>query len=540
MSSLLKNLLGNGSKDQETVEAMRTILREMEQERGRHEQVVERVQAAIERLEQLGEPIAKAGNDVDAMTSSLSELKQRLAALAQLADQYQAVAERAEVLAQDQGRSEARIAEVVGNAQQITATYEQIGGKLDLALDLKDRIEAFLEVDRPFQLLRGDADGIRTQIESTGEQMARLREQHDRLLDGHKLALSKMEALDRRREDLGRDLQDKERRVSGVEQAVRGMDGIQQTVEDVRRQVGTLKALGDSVAQKTAGLEAQRDAVDSAVARADQLDRTMRQIDTGMRQVEENERTLNAVQEQVTSLQKLHETVVDRSGEIAQLQRQADQQAQSTRQDLATVRGEMKKTMEAFEFESKGMESVGQRVADLRGELSDLEARFKGVSESSLVAGELRSQTQSLTVQLQGLTTGVGHVDDGPSVPCATSASRRPASSRHGRGSMRRSRTSSDWRAPTPRSRTRWSSRSLRTARSCGCGRTNPRPCRGWPAWRSRWAIWKARPPSCARWVPRSRRPRRRPTVSRSRLGPWTHGGSSWTGCTAGSATSRR
>ena len=151
-----------------TREAMQAILHEMQQERGRNEKVIERVQEAVERLEQLGEPVEKAGSDVVALTASLSQLDQRLTALAQLAERYQAVAERAEVLAQDQGRSEAQIAAVTASSQQLTATYEQIGGKLDLALELKDRIEAFLEVDRPFQLLRGDADGIRAQIEGTG------------------------------------------------------------------------------------------------------------------------------------------------------------------------------------------------------------------------------------------------------------------------------------------------------------------------------------------------------------------------------------
>ena len=119
-----------------------------------------------------------------------------------------------------------------------------------------------------------------------------MREQHERLMDAHKLATSKMEALDRRRDDLGRELQDKERRVVSVEQSLRGMDGIQRTVDEVKREIGTLKALGDNVSQKTAALEAQRDAADRALAEADKLDRAMRQLDAGVRQQVENEKSL--------------------------------------------------------------------------------------------------------------------------------------------------------------------------------------------------------------------------------------------------------
>src|SRR5439155_23217621 len=134
-----------------------------------------------------------------------------------------------------------------------------------------------------------------------------------------------------RRDDLGRSLQDKERRVASVEQAVHGMDGIQHTVDDVKREIGTLKALGDSVAQKTAALEAQREAVERALAQADHLDRAMRQIDAGVRQQQENERALGTLQESVAAVRTLHESVVERSNAISQLQHEIDERTQATR-----------------------------------------------------------------------------------------------------------------------------------------------------------------------------------------------------------------
>ncbi len=221
-----------------------------------------------------------------------------------------------------------------------------------------------------------------------------------------------MEALDRRREELSRDLQDKERRVASVEQSLRGMDGVQHTVDDVRRELGTLKTLGDFITQKSAALEAQREVVENALARADNLERAVRQIDAGVRQQQENEKTLGAVQDQVAALQALHESVLERSREIGQLQREAGERAQSTRQDLAVVRDEMKNTVERFDFEAKSLESVSQRVADLRGALADFENRFKGVSESSVTVAGLKTQTEALTAQLQTLSGQAGQIDE--------------------------------------------------------------------------------------------------------------------------------
>ena len=153
--------------------------------------------------------------------------------------------------------------------------------------------------------------------------------------------------------------------------------------------MGTLKAMTDFVAQKTASLEAQREAADRVLAQASELERAMRQIDAGVRQQQENEKTFRALQDQVASLRTLHEAVIDRSAEISQLQREVDERTQAARHDLAAMSGETKKSVERFDFERRGLESVTQRLADLRASLSDCEDRFKGLSESKVAAREL-------------------------------------------------------------------------------------------------------------------------------------------------------
>jgi hypothetical protein len=52
MAPLLKNLLGNGSKDRELAEEMRAILNEMQEERSRCE--ADRPRASADHLQQLG------------------------------------------------------------------------------------------------------------------------------------------------------------------------------------------------------------------------------------------------------------------------------------------------------------------------------------------------------------------------------------------------------------------------------------------------------------------------------------------------------
>src|SRR5258708_5796542 len=159
------------------------------------------------------------------------------------------------------------------------------------------------------------------------------------------------------------------------------MDGVRHTVDDVKREMVTLKSLGDSVSQKTAALEAHREAVERALAQAENLERAMKSIDNGVRQQIENEKVLHGLSDEVGQLRTLNEEVVERSRDMARLQRQTDEQASAIRHEMAAAQDQMKNAVERFDFESKGLESVSQRVADLRGTLSDFENRYRGLRE---------------------------------------------------------------------------------------------------------------------------------------------------------------
>ena len=180
---MLRNLLGNSSKDRELAEEMRAALKEMRQERERFAALLESSSSAADRLHELGDPIAKASGDVDDVTARLREMEQRFDAVVTIAAQIQDLDQRSEGLVQNQKQADDHIAHVLEDSQRIRTVFEELSGKVDLAVGLKERLESFLEVEKPFQLLRGEADALRGQVEGTGEHLSRLREQHERLID---------------------------------------------------------------------------------------------------------------------------------------------------------------------------------------------------------------------------------------------------------------------------------------------------------------------------------------------------------------------
>jgi len=409
---MLKNLLGNSSRDKELAEEVRAVLQEMREERERFELLLTGSQDAAESLTRLSEPVARVAGDVEAIATKLGSLQQRVDSVSALAEQIQALDELSQGLIERQTRAEEQIASAVEDSHRIRTVFEELAQKTDLAESLRGRLEAFLEVEKPFKMLQGDADGVRTQIEGATEQLGRVREQHDRLMDAHKLGTSKMEALDRRREELSRDLQDKERRVVDVEHVVREMDGIRQTVNDVKRSMGSLKTLSDSVAQKISAVEAQKEAVERALAQSENLERAMRQLDLGVKQQQENEKSLVATMVQVEALAELHENVLERSSEISQLERQSGEQIGGIKDQLSAARDEVKNAVERFDFEGKGLESASQRVADLRSALSEFEGRYRTLSEAGMAVRELTAQAQVLAPRIQELKADVARIDE--------------------------------------------------------------------------------------------------------------------------------
>jgi chromosome segregation ATPase len=403
---------GNSSaRDKELTEEMRAVLAEMKSEREKFERLIDSSATAVERLTALEAPIVKAAGDVDEVVSRLDATERRFDAVGALAGQVGGLEEKIQFLVAGHEDAMTQITSAVTDAHEVRTVFEELKLKVDLAEDLRTRLDAFLEVEKPFKLLLDEAQDIRGQIDSTTEQLGRLREQHDRLMDTHKTATQKMEALDRRRDELSRDLTDKERRVVAVEHIVKEMDAIRQTVNDTKRSMGTLKTLTDSVAQKTSAVEAQRDAVDRALAQADALEREMRQLDAAVRQQQDNEKSLAALADQVAVLQTLHQDVLDRSTEIQDVQRQSTEQTGAIRDAMGAARDEVKNAVERLEFEARGLESVSHRVADLRSALTEFEGRFRELTNSAETVRELTAQTRILEPQIAALREDAAKID---------------------------------------------------------------------------------------------------------------------------------
>src|SRR5262245_30356023 len=176
--ALLKNLFGDGSKDRELTEDMRAVLKEMREEREKFARLLETSHSAADTLHELGDPIAKASTDVEAVLVRMGDVEPQLAMLANLTGQIESLSEQANGLQGDQERTTEHMKTVLQDSTTIRQVFEELREKVDLAVNLRERLETFLEVEKPFSLIHGEADALRGQVESTSEHLGRIREQH--------------------------------------------------------------------------------------------------------------------------------------------------------------------------------------------------------------------------------------------------------------------------------------------------------------------------------------------------------------------------
>jgi hypothetical protein len=141
-----------------------------------------------------------------------------------------------------------------------------------------------------------------------------------------------------------------------------------------------MKAAADSLAQKTAALEAQSEASigrsPRPTASIERCGRSTRHSPAA-REREEPERHAGGRAGAALAPRRSAGAL----GPHSQLQRQAEEQTGIIRHELTAAQDEMKEHIERFDFEGKGLESVSQRVADLRGALSDFENRYQGYAK---------------------------------------------------------------------------------------------------------------------------------------------------------------
>ncbi|HEX2217391.1 MAG TPA: hypothetical protein VHG35_01205, partial [Gemmatimonadales bacterium] len=358
------------------------------------------LEALVARAEQALEQLRAMTSVLD-RSEELNALRERCEAVEQKVAEMEGASER---LAAAEAQVE-RVAAAGTEIDQLRGRLGEFGEKIDAALGLREQIEGFLSLEGPVGAVRTDAEGLRKQLDEMGEDVTRMRTQADDALRAHRHSTSRLEHFNEEYQTVSGRLDEVGRRVQAVERALEPVGQAVAAVPDVQHRLAVLKALADQVAQKSAALEQQREAVDRAATQISQLTRLDRELDAWLRRQEEQIRRFGAIEAKIAEVHAVQVKVMARSEELQQMAVQTEEAQQSARQALNDLREQMRKSSESFELENRGLHAVSERVADLRNAVRECESRFAVLDAASQGTAAVQAQVRSAGEEAAKLST---------------------------------------------------------------------------------------------------------------------------------------
>ena len=397
-------LFGHDVTTEQLPAELRSILAQMQRERVAFEALTNAARDSAQNLTQLTQPLADAQKTV-------SELQGRVKALERLVPVLATLDEQTEAVAKVQRRTETQLTHTADDAKRLRGDIDELHGTLQQALTLKNDLTGFLELGGGFKALRIDADKLTGELRDITQAFDRVRERQEELRRAGDAVATRLNAFETRQQEVQGGVATTASRVGALEATLKDLAQAATDAVQTKRQLGTLKALADAVTQKVTALEQQREVVERATGQVAHLHDLMRDVDAKIRKHEESAKGLADLEAKVSDLKAVHGDVLEQTEEIRARHDDAKRADEEMRGRLATLREEVQRTVKRFELENEGLDAVGQRILDLRGGLTDMEARFRSLDESSRAITDVRSQADGLVAQLGGIAENVAQLE---------------------------------------------------------------------------------------------------------------------------------
>src|SRR5256885_7353701 len=397
-------LFGRETSAEQLPADLRAILAQMQRERVAFETLANTARESAQNLSALSQPITDAQKVV-------SDLQSRIKALERLTPVLATLDEQTEAVSRVQRRTETQITTNSEDAKRLRGEIEELRGTLEQARAWKNDLTGFLELGGGFKALRMDSDKLTADVRDMTQGFDRVGERQEELRRTGEAVATRLHAFEERQQQVQSGVATTESRVASLGQTLHDLQQAAADAAQTTRQLGTVKALADSVTQKVAALEQQRDTVERVTTQVAGLHDLTREIDAKIRKHEENAKALNELEARVKDLKSVHGDVLQHAELITTRHDEAKRADEELRGRLATLRDEVQRTVKRFELENQGLDAVGQRIIDLRGGLTDLETRYKSLEEASRSIADVRARADGAAGQIATVAESITQLE---------------------------------------------------------------------------------------------------------------------------------
>jgi chromosome segregation ATPase len=405
MSALVEKLFGNGQLTEEAQGELRTILLQMRNERNAFERSASEAQASLE----------QASGPAEAVAQSIAKLEERLHAVEQLAA-------NAVSLEATQREVSSRIDQAASQAESIEAALDPIRSDLEqtkhLLQDttvLRSDLEPLLDLGKELQTLKSDVLALRGELSDTQQHMASVRQQHDGVEQRSAAATERLASLEGQYGEMTVGLHAATQQLAQLQGTMQSVSTLAGQVPDLRRELDTLRALRDHVAQKVSELQQQRETVDYATSQGMRLAELVQRIDRDLEAQQEKAKALVKLEQDATRLSATHDELRRQLDHLAERQREDGQVEEARRQEFQALQeqmdGRIRDTISRFDFEQGRLETASVQISDLRQSLAEVERRLDTVQETQEGVAALRKELGQLGDRVVSMAIDLAPLD---------------------------------------------------------------------------------------------------------------------------------
>lgn len=399
MAQFLKNLRRGGS-DAEVAELQQLAARLETQHHnlGQLVQHADRSIGQLQRLSTLGERVAgleRQLSRLDALAERFTHAEQEVARLTGLAERF-----------------ESRLAESDAGVERARGDVASLMETLKGAARLRESVGEVTALDGPFRQLQAEMESLRVQADSFKGSFARLSEQHDATLSGYKAAAGRIESFESDWQRLLRTLEESGHRIAGLEQLVSDIAPVTESVTQTRRELASARAIADQLAQKVALLEQQREAIDRATGKLEQLAALSIRADAGLERHAELVRSVTDLRSQMHMMEGVQASLTDRSHELAERLERMEGGHAAAERSMTDLRTALDQSAERLALESRSVEGVARQVTELRRALADSEQRVQQLAGETATLSQTAARAESLAAEVSALGSSMAGVTE--------------------------------------------------------------------------------------------------------------------------------
>ena len=376
---------------------MKGLLEDMRRERGAFEVALARAADAEKDAKALADSVAQA-------QKAAEQLGGQLAAVEGVAERVRSVQSELDALSAGGREARDQVDETGRLVREFRSDFDLLRSQMQEVTGLRAEVVEIIGLAAPARQLETRVRGAEARLDEAAGR-------RDEISKSVADAASRLAEVQGRFDRIAAGVEGMTARAEAFAQTAAELKQLTTDAPNLKRELGTLRAMAEFVSQKVAALEGQRDAVERATRRAEGLTELMAQVDRQYAEQQTNAKFLGQLEERVHGLKQMHASLLEQTEQIRRRQLEIETLDRAQRESFERARAEVQDALSGFAFERDGLAAMHQRVEELRSAAESVQQRLPTLDTATAGLAEAEAAAERLGARVAALREEVAQTE---------------------------------------------------------------------------------------------------------------------------------